>query len=147
MNNLAGRTHNHFLQTHQPFDQRNMNKTQTSFQTQTTSPHLYMDVPRESYLKTLNLANNQYNEHNQSDLTMNKLQNNSSTKIQSSRNLFKLRHKSLNENLRKNEQQRINIENNKILRHMSNMRPTPTLDVDKLNKSYKKVASMKKKFV
>ena len=30
---------------------------------------------------------------------------------------------------------------------MSNLRPTPTLDTDKLCKSYKKVNSMKKKFV
>lgn len=30
---------------------------------------------------------------------------------------------------------------------MSNMRPTPTLDADKLCKSYKKVVRMKKKFI
>jgi len=57
-----------------------------------------MDVPRESYLKTMNMLNE---DPTQSDMI--NLLNNSTTKIHA-RNKFQLRHKSLNETMRNKEQ-------------------------------------------
>lgn len=150
---LGGKDHYDFLQTQQPFPSHtprvddkmaltgmwgqgnnqtldHANRTQNSFLTQTTSPHLYLEVQRPSMMKILNQKHKQ---SSQSPLQQYRQQP-----------TFHKKHHSLNENARKLEALRIKHENNKILLRMDNSRPTIDLQTDKLKKKFNKCESLKK---
>jgi len=122
----------------------NMIKTQTSFQSQTTYPHLYHEVQRPSILHALN-SGGKVGE--QSEQTYFNILNSGLTSKMSVKQPFHNRHKSLNETIRKHEQMRITQENNKIFSFMRQLRPSSALQVEKLARHHKKNQHLKKNIV